>query len=277
MIEPIKDLEGKVVIVTGGNRGIGEGCATAFCRCGCQVVIAGRDKPLGDNLAARLTESEPGTCVFFRCDVTKAEEVRDLVSHAVQTFGRLDCCVNNAGYFPKRRPIDEVSIEDFEEVLRTNLIGVFSGCKYSLPHLRRTKGCIINMSSILGAVGQEGSCIYAATKGAIISLTKSLAMDEARNEVRVNVVVPGNIHTEIGKRNRDDSLSSEQRTRLSNMVQWMGRKGTPIEVGWTCVYLASSMASFVTGTEVFVTGGYELGGGLRLTQKERVELLRGLL
>lgn len=272
MITAIEELKGKVVIVTGGNRGIGAACATAFCSCGCQVVIAGRDKQLGDSFAAGLSDSEPGTCTFFQCDVSEAEDVQELVSYTVHTFGRLNCCVNNAGYFPKRCRIDEISTKDFEEVLRTNLIGVFSGCKYSLPHLRKTKGSIINMSSILGVIGQEGSSIYAATKGAIISLTKSLAIDEAKNDVRVNAVLPGNIRTEIGKHNRSSSLSSEQRTKISNMTQWMGRKGIPIEVGWTCVYLASAMASYVTGAEILVTGGFELGSGLRLTKQERVEI-----
>jgi NAD(P)-dependent dehydrogenase (short-subunit alcohol dehydrogenase family) len=272
MITVLEELKGKVVIITGGNRGIGAGCATAFCTCGCQVVIAGRDKQLGNSVASGLSESESGTCKFFQCDVSKTEQVRELVDYTVDTFGRLDCCINNAGYFPKRNRIDEISTADFEEVLRTNLIGVFSGCKYSLPHLRDTKGSIINMSSILGVVGQEGSSIYAATKGAIISMTKSLAIDEAKNGVRVNAVLPGNIQTDVGKLNRNASLNREQATKISNLTQWMGRKGLPIEIGWTCVYLASAMASYITGAEINVTGGFELGGGLRLTTQERIEI-----
>ena len=272
MITILEELKGKVVIITGGNRGIGAGCATVFCTCGCQVVIAGRDQQRGESVAARLSESQPGACTFVRCDVSKTEQVRELVAYTVDTFGRLDCCINNAGYFPKRNRIDEISTTDFEELLKTNLIGIFSGCKYSLPHLRNTKGSIINMSSILGVVGQEGSSIYAATKGAIISLTKSLAIDEAKNEVRVNAVLPGNIQRDVGKLNRNASPSPEQVSKISNMAQWMGRKGMPIEVGWTCVYLASGMASYVTGAEIYVTGGFELGSGLRLTKQERIDI-----
>ena len=187
MVPVLEELKGKVVIITGGNKGIGAGCAAAFRQCGCNVVIAGRDKQQGEEFAAELAGSGPGTSVFFRCDVSDADQVSELVAYTVARFGRLDCFINNAGYLSKRRHIDEISIRDFEDVLKTNLIGVFSGCKYSLPHLRKTRGCIINMSSILGVVGREGASIYAATKGAIISLTKALAIDESGNGDRVRL------------------------------------------------------------------------------------------
>jgi NAD(P)-dependent dehydrogenase (short-subunit alcohol dehydrogenase family) len=203
--------------------------------------------------------------------VSKDEQVRDLAAYAVRVHGRIDCCINNAGFLPQRRAIDEITAEDFETVLRTNLLGVFSGCKYCLPHLRVTRGSIINMSSILGRVGQDGSSIYAATKGAIISLTKSPAMDEARHGVRVNAVLPGNIQSELGKGNEEMPVGAEQEMRaqqVSNTVQWIRRQGTPLEIGWTCVYLASEMASYVTGAEICATGGFELGNGVRLTREE---------
>jgi NAD(P)-dependent dehydrogenase (short-subunit alcohol dehydrogenase family) len=272
MIAIMEELKGKVVIITGGNRGIGAGCATAFCGCGCHVVIAGRDKQLGDSFAAGLSKSESGTCTFFQCDVSKPGQVEELVAFSVDNFERLDCCINNAGYLPKRGQIDEISTADFEEVLSTNLIGVFSGCKYSLPHLRNTKGSIINMSSILGVVGHGGSSIYTATKGAIISLTKSLAIDEAKNDVRVNAVIPGNIRTEVGKRNRNPSLNRKQAEEITKRWQWIRRKGMPIEIGWTCVFLASPMASYITGAEIYATGGYELGNGLRMSSQEVAEI-----
>ncbi len=275
MIPVLEELKGKVVIITGGNRGIGAGCATAFCACGCHVVIAGRDKPLGDAFAAELTQSGSGTCVFRPCDVSQAQQVQELVAYTVDTYGRLDCTVNNAGYLPKRGPIDEISTEDFQAVLGTNLIGVFSGCKYSLPHLRKSQGCLINMSSILAVVGQEGSSIYTATKGAITSLTKSLAIDEAKNGVRVNAILPGNIRTDVGQRNRDNALPPERKEELSNLAQWIRRRGEPSEIGWTCVFLASPMASYITGAEIHVTAGFELGNGIRVTREERSRIFGG--
>ena len=159
-----------------------------------------------------------------------------------------------------------ISEEDFEQVLKTNLIGVFSGCKYALPHLRKSKGSIINMSSILGHAGQEGSSIYTATKGAIIAFTKSLAMDEASHGVRVNVVLPGNIESDLGKYNKTEAADYEKENEISRNIQWIRRAGTPTEIGWTCLFLASGMASYMTGSEVNVTGGFELGNGIKYSR-----------
>jgi NAD(P)-dependent dehydrogenase (short-subunit alcohol dehydrogenase family) len=272
VIPILEDLSGKVIIITGGNKGIGAGCAEAFCACGCRVVIAGRDAPRGEHLAAELNAKGPGTCTFRSCDVSRDEQVQDLVARTVREHGGLDCCINNAGYLPRRRGIDDITAADFEHVLRTNLLGVFSGCKHSLPHLRVTRGSLINMSSILGRVGQEGSSIYAATKGAIISLTKSLAIDEARHGVRVNAVLPGNILSELGMDTGGSAPEDEQSRRVSRKIQWIRRQGTPVEIGWTCVYLASGMASYVTGAEICATGGFELGNGIRLTREELAKI-----
>jgi NAD(P)-dependent dehydrogenase (short-subunit alcohol dehydrogenase family) len=262
------EMKEKVVVITGGNRGIGSGCAEAFCRHGATVVIAGRDVARGTALASELARQTPGRCAFARCDVSDPSQVQKLVDHTVSEHGRIDCLVNNAGYLPRRRPIDDISIGDFEDVLRTNLVGVFAGCKYALPHLRRTRGSIINMSSILGAAGQEGSSIYSATKGAIIALTKSLAVDEARHGVRVNVILPGNIRSDLGKEHRDPNADAVRTGEISKRVQWIRRQGEPLDIGWVCVFLASEMAGYITGAEINVTGGFELGNGLRLTMHE---------
>ena len=231
-------------------------------------MIAARDSDQGRSLASELSDGTLGTCVFFQCDVSYPDQVEKLVEYSVKEQGRLDCMINNAGYLPQRSSIDDISIRDFEDVLKTNLLGVFSGCKYSLPHLRQTKGSIINMSSILGIAGQEGSSIYCATKGAIISLTKSLAIDEAQNGVRVNAVLPGNIRSDLGREHREESSDSEQAAEISKKIQWIRRQGEPPDIGYCCVFLASDMAGYITGAEINITGGFELGNGLRLTTKE---------
>lgn len=263
-----EEMRDKVVVITGGNRGIGSGCARAFCEYGARVVIAARDSAQGREMASGLTKETPGSCVFFKCDVSNPDQVEKLVEYSVKEYGRLDCMINNAGYLPRRRYIDDISIADFEDVIATNLMGVFSGCKYSLPHLRRTKGNIINMSSVLGVAGQEGSSIYCATKGAIISLTKSLAIDEAQNGVRVNAVLPGNIRSDLGKEHRDPKSDPQQAVEISKRIQWIRRQGEPLDIGWACVFLASDMAGYITGAEFNVSGGFELGNGLRLTMEE---------
>jgi len=276
MIPLCDELNKKVILITGGNKGIGGGCAEAFCASGADVVIAARDEDTGRTWAKELSRRGPGTCTFKRCDVSDHNQVGNLVDFTIKMFGKLDCTVNNAGYLPRRGPIDETSIEDFESVIRTNLIGLFAGCKYSLPHIRKTQGSIINISSILGQVGQKGSCMYAATKGAITSLTKSLAMDEAENHVRVNVILPGNIKTDLGKGQRDpEGLSGEASEKLSNHIQWIRRVGKSIEIGWIAVFLASSMASYITGAEINATGGFELGNGYRVEPDEIPKLVNG--
>ena len=266
-----EEMRDKVVVITGGNKGIGSGCARAFCQYGATVMIAARDSDQGKKLASELTEETLGTCSFFQCDVSDPDQVEKLVEYSVKENGRLDCMINNAGYLPKRRSIDEILIGDFEDVLKTNLLGVFSGCKYSLPHLRRTRGSIINMSSILAVAGQEGSSIYCATKGAIIALTKSLAIEEARNGVRINAILPGNIRSDLGKEHREESSDSEQAAEISKRIQWIRRQGEPLDIGWACMFLASDMAGYITGAEINITGGFELGNGLKLTTRQLKE------
>lgn len=276
MVPIAEEFREKVVIVTGGNKGIGAGCSEAFCRSGATVVAAGRDAEAGQRSAAGLTERGPGACLFRSCDVSDPSQVKQLVEYTVSRFGRLDCIINNAGYLPNRRSLDDISAHDFEHVLKTNLVGVFSGCKYSLPYLRKTKGTIINMSSILGITGQEGSSIYCATKGGITAFTKALAIDESKNGVRVNVILPGNIASELGKGNDDPFYTTAEDAEVrSDLMQWVHRAGGPIEIGWTALFLASSMASYITGAEIPATGGFELGNGLRLSREQLSKVTAG--
>lgn len=269
MLPICDEFTGKVVIVTGGNKGIGAGCVEAFCRAGATVIAGARDRESGENLVATLNANGPGTCEFRSCDVSDHNQIREMVEQVVARHGRLDCMINNAGYLPRRRSLDEISVEDFERLLRTNLVGVFSGCKYALPHLRKTGGSIINIGSVLGITGQDGSSLYTASKGAIAAFSKSVALDEARNGVRVNVILPGNITSDLGKENHDlDSDDEEEAKTRSSLVQWIRRAGTPLEIGWAALYLASSMASFVTGAEFLVSGGFELGNGLHVYRDE---------
>ncbi len=273
MLPICEEFKGKVVIVTGGNKGIGGGCAEAFCRAGAAVVAGARDRKSGVALAESLTAAGPGSCKFYYCDVSDHLQVKKMVEYAVETYGRLDCIVNNAGYLPKRAPLDEISTDDFEMLLKTNMIGVFSGCKYALPHLRKTGGSIINIGSVLGTTGQDGSSLYCASKGAIAAFTKSVAMDEARNGVRVNVILPGNITSDLGKENRDPKFNDQGEAKVrSSLIQWIRRAGTPLEIGWAALYLASSMASFVTGAEFLISGGFELGNGFHLYRDETAGL-----
>jgi NAD(P)-dependent dehydrogenase (short-subunit alcohol dehydrogenase family) len=256
----------KVTIITGGTMGIGEGCARVFVRAGAPVVIAARNQARGEAAARAISEQEKGTCHFIPCDVTRPEEIKALVDETVRIFGRLDCLINNAGWHPPHLSIDEISIEDFKDLLQLNLVSYFAACKFALPYLRQTHGSIINMSSLVGAIGQEYATIYVATKGGITAFTKALAVDEARNGVRVNVVAPGVIATPLAKTFVESKPDPKAVQDVINSWQWNGRSGTIEEVGEACLFLASDGASFITGAELNISGGAELAYGVKLAK-----------
>jgi len=254
----------KVALITGGNKGMGAGCARVFVDAGAKVMICGRDKEAGISLAEELTRIGPGECVFERCDVSQPGQIKSIIAKIVERFERLDCLFNNAGYHPPHKPIDEFSLEELTEVWQTNFVSQFAACKYALPHLRKTKGSIINMSSCSAVLGQEGATVYTATKGAINSFTKSLAIDEARYGVRVNTVLPGNIYTQ----SRVDMIKDlgdkgPEVDRWAESLQVMGRSGSAEEVGQVVLFLASEAASYITGIEMMITGGIELSQGIK--------------
>jgi NAD(P)-dependent dehydrogenase (short-subunit alcohol dehydrogenase family) len=168
--------------------------------------------------------------------------------------------VNNAGWHPAHKSIDGFSIEEFRALLQLNVISIFAACKFALPHLRKTQGNIINMSSLVGTMGQLHAGTYVATKSAIIGLTKALAIDEAAHGVRVNCVSPGNVYTPLWQEAIDAAADPEQCRADGEAAQLLGRMGTINEVGKLCVFIASE-ASFTTGVDHIISGGAELGYG----------------
>ena len=261
-VNPIEDsLRGTVVIITGGTTGIGRGCVHGFMKMGANVVFCGRNEPRGNAVAQDMNERHSGKCIFIKADVSNPDEIRELVAFTVSEFGRLNTLVNNAGYFPLQRPCDEVSIEEFKQVLDTNLVAYFAGIKYALPHLRATKGSVINIGSVLGQTGDEGSAAYTATKGAIETMTRSIAADEGRFGVRINEVKPGHINTDMFRKTTSMQEDMEGFIKYSDELQWLGRGGTSAEIATAVMFLASDWASFITGADLMVSGGYEIGEG----------------
>jgi len=155
------------------------------------VVFSDYDEKSGVALAQELNAKGPGECHFELADMRKEEDIRRVIDNTVKRFGRLDTLVNNAGWHPPTLPIDDFSVQDFLDLLQLNLIAVFVGCKLALPHLRETRGSIVNISSLVSQLGQEGATTYCATKGAVSAFTKALAIDEAKHGVRVNAILPG--------------------------------------------------------------------------------------
>lgn len=259
MIPIEEEMKGKVAVITGANTGIGFGCAKVFSEAGMNVVMAARRKEKGEAAAAELNAAGKGECTFFQCDVSDPDQVKALIDFAVEKYGRLDTMVNNAGYNPIHMDACDMSIESYQRVLATNLMGEFYGCKFAIPHLRKTKGSIINMSSILSKVGQEQTAGYSSTKGGINSMTQTIAIEEARHGVRVNAICPGHIMTEIVYKAMERVADPEAYLDRCNHYSWLGRGGQPEEVGTAALFLASSWASYITGVTLNVSGGMEFG------------------
>ena len=259
MIPIEEEMKGKVAIITGANTGIGFGCAKVFSEAGMNVVMAARRKEKGEAAAAELNAAGKGECTFFQCDVSDPDQVKALIDFAVEKYGRLDTMVNNAGYNPLHMDACDMSIESYQRVLATNLMGEFYGCKFAIPHLRKTKGSIINMSSILSKVGQEQTAGYSSTKGGINSMTQTIAIEEARHGVRVNAICPGHIMTEIVYKEMERVADPEAYLDRCNHYSWLGRGGQPEEVGTAALFLASSWAGYITGVTLNVSGGMEFG------------------
>jgi len=257
--------EGRTVLVTGGARGIGEGIVRVFFEAGANVFIADRDEDRALALAGELSESNKKATHIVKVrkiDVSVVAELQTFVDDAIAAFGRIDCVINNAGWHPPHKLIDDFSVEDMQNMLQLNFISVFALCKYALPHLRKTKGNIINMSSWVGAFGQSKATTYAATKGAVTSFTKALAIDEAANSVRVNSVSPGNIWTPLWKAGADAEADPTAAREAGERVQMLRRMGTILETGRLCLCIAADL-TFTTGVDHIQSGGAEIGYGIK--------------
>jgi NAD(P)-dependent dehydrogenase (short-subunit alcohol dehydrogenase family) len=248
----------QVVIITGGSQGIGAGCARVFVEAGAIVIIASPDQRNGVALAAELSTQGPGRARFIGCDVTNGQEIARLVAETVRQTGRLDCLINNAGWHPPHKPIDDFSVQEFRDLLELNVIGVFALSQAALPHLRQTRGNIINISSLVAQIGQLHAVTYVATKGAITAMTKALAIDEAIHGVRVNSVSPGNIYTPLWQEAIDAAPDPARCRADGEAAQLLGRMGTPEEAGRLCLFLAAE-ATYITGADHLITAGAELG------------------
>jgi L-fucose dehydrogenase len=256
---PMK-LQNKSAVIVGGSKGIGFGCARVFGSYGCRVMIAARG--IEDGKAAEKTLQDEGIdAKFVTCDVTKEEDMGALIDAAAERFGGLDCIVNNAGWHPPALHIEDISVADFEALLRLNLTSTFIGCKLAMPLLRKTKGSIINMSSEVAVIGQSAAPSYVATKAGQIGLTKALALDLAKDGVRVNAVAPAGVLTPLMQDWADSEYDPVEALAMVDNWHPLGRMATIEEIGEVCAFLASSEASFVTGQVIYPDGGAALGYG----------------
>ncbi|MFJ8064311.1 SDR family NAD(P)-dependent oxidoreductase [Psychrobacillus sp. NPDC096426] len=242
------NLQNKVAVVTGGASGIGLATVKAFLDKGAKVVIADYNEEAGKTVEQQLKETYENV-LFIQTNVADEQSVENAVKTAVDTFGQLDVIFNNAG-IGIQKPTHELTDEEYKRVIAVNQDGVFYGIKYALIEMLKTGGgAIINTSSILGTVGEPTSIPYAASKGAVNLITKSVALEYADRNIRVNAVAPGFI--ESGLVNKEalgdfyDGLVAKHP---------IGRLGNPEEIAHAVVFLAEN--DFVTGTTIHVDGGY---------------------
>jgi NAD(P)-dependent dehydrogenase (short-subunit alcohol dehydrogenase family) len=246
----MKILEGKVALVTGGTSGIGKTTAIAFSNAGAKVVLSGRREQEGEETADLIRRSG-GESLFVRSDVSSEAEVKALIEKTVEQYGRLDCAFNNAGIDPSPKPLHEQSVEDFDKLMGINLRGVFLCMKSEIQQmLTQGGGVIVNNSSMGGLIAFPGIGPYNASKHAVMGLTRSAALDYAKQNIRINAVNPGMIATEMM-----DRLANGNPEQMASSVP-MGRLGQPEEIAATIVFLCSDAASYITGQPLVIDGGY---------------------
>ena len=247
-------LNDKTALITGGTSGIGEATALLFAREGAKVAITGRNNERGAAVVARIKEGG-GVAVFFRADVSVADDCRRAVDETLRAFGSLDILFNNAGVFYPQTAL-ECSEKEWDEQIDVNLKGTFLMSKFALPSMiARGRGVIINNSSGWGLVGGDHAVAYCASKGGVVLMTKAMAIDHGRQGIRVNCICPGDVETPMLPADaKMRGLSWENYLKDCNNRP-MGRIGTPDEIAKAVLFLASDESSFMTGTALVVDGG----------------------
>jgi len=248
-------LKGKVAVVTGAANGIGRATAILFAREGAQVVVGDVDVNGAQGTIEEI-RGFGGEAVFVLCDVAKEADVVKLVMKAQQHYGGLHTIFNNAGIEQPVMPSHEVSEELLDQVIGVNLKGTFFGCKHAIPLMRKAGGgTIVNNSSVSAFANVGGNIAYAASKGAVMSLTRVLAIEYACDNIRVNAICPGVIDTPMNQRNLDRADDKNTVWQRWMSATPLGRMGTPEEVARSVLYLASDMSSFTTGVGLLIDGG----------------------
>jgi NAD(P)-dependent dehydrogenase (short-subunit alcohol dehydrogenase family) len=251
-------LKNRVAVITGSASGIGRATALEFAKEGARVVVADVNSQ-GAAETVKLITAGGGTAIAVEVDVSNADSVQKLVHKTLEAFSRIDALVNNAA-IQVNKAVEDTTVEEWNREMAVNLGGVFLCSKYFLPHLRNTRGCIVNMASVNGFFVEPMCAGYCATKGAIIALTKAMAIDHGKEGIRVNCICPGYIDAGLAWGYFESQPDPAAVRAAAGKLHALWRIGKPEEVARVAVFLASDDASFMTGSAVVVDGGF--GSGL---------------
>ncbi len=249
-------LNNKVAIITGAGSGIGAATAVLFGKEGARVIVVDIDRKKGMG-TVNLIKSNGGEAVFIQVDVSKADSIENMVKSAVKTYGKLDILINNVGIYIQADVV-ETEEKDWDRIMDINLKSAFLCCKYSIPEMMKNKkgGVIVNVGSEAGIVGIKKQTAYNVSKAGIIALTRSLAVDFARYNIRANCVCPGTTETTLVKDALAKASDSKKARRELESVRPADRLGRPEEIAAGILYLASDESPYATGAVLSIDGGY---------------------
>lgn len=248
-------LSGKVIFLTGGSAGIGFECAKAYAEAGASVVIAASSPKSVEEATEQLGSAHLGIV----CDVSKVDDVEAAIAQTIARYGKLDAIHNNAGVASPSKPLHETSDEEWEHLMNVNLKSVMYTTRFGFEELKKSKGCILNTSSLVGEIGQENHAAYTGTKGAMNALTKSMALDYAQYKIRVNAVLPAGVWTPMLRQWSKEQPNSASIEQYLDNIHPLGYCPEGDVIADACVFLLSEKARFITGTILPVSGGAELG------------------
>ncbi|MCS7248379.1 MAG: SDR family oxidoreductase [Anaerolineales bacterium] len=248
------EFQDKVVIVTGGSKGIGEATAWAFAEQGAAVAIVDTDRGSGEELSRKMRD-KGYQALFVETDITKEAQVQSMIQKVLDEWGRLDVLVNNAGIY-LQGDVEQTSLEQWQRVLDVNITGMFLCTKYAIPALLKNGGVVVNVASEAGLVGIKGQVVYNVSKGAVIAFTRSCAVDYASKGVRFNCVCPGTTDTPLVREAVNRSPDPAAARRHLEEIRPLNRLGKPEEIAAAIVALASERLGYATGAVFSIDGGY---------------------